>query len=113
MWFFSNLRATYAVATVTYANLRGSCNAQAKHFCNIFNLRDPHFEYLHPLVYSSMLIQELRRPLDAAQTVYFTVYYSLSRVLEELPRLEFPVTRGLLFHLRGSLLKSTHQNIKK
>ena len=75
MWFFSNLRATYAVATVTYANLRGSCNAQAKHFCNIFNLRDPHFEYLHPLVYSSMLIQELRRPLDAAQTVYFTIYY--------------------------------------
>ena len=24
------------------------------------------------------------RPLDAAQTVYFTIYYSLSRVLEEL-----------------------------
>ena len=26
-----------------------------------------------------------RRPLDAAQTVYFTIYYSLSRVSEELP----------------------------
>ena len=26
-----------------------------------------------------------RRPLDAAQTVYFTIYYSLSWVLEELP----------------------------
>ena len=34
----------------------------------------------------SRALEELRRPLDAAQTMYFTIYYSLSWALEELER---------------------------